>query len=273
MILSTTLHESRVAAPLPAHRPAFDALASHLVAHRDEGVLFCPSPGNWGDSLINAGSREFLQAHRIPYREVRRDRLLGLPGIKDSHVLVGGGGGWCEFWHTTPELVVELLPKVRHVTVLPTTYSNAPLEIPESSNLTLFARDDGPSLEWQPEAIFCHDMAFHCNDGMGHRPGSGRLLAFREDKESRFVGSVPAENHDLSLEGRGFDDPRPLYKTLSGYAEIHTDRLHLAIASAQVGLDVRLYGTGYPKIEHVYSASLSGIFPNVIMGEDEERPQ
>jgi exopolysaccharide biosynthesis predicted pyruvyltransferase EpsI len=259
--------------PLPQHAAEFAVLAAHLRERSEQPIVFCPSPGNWGDSLINAGSREFFRSNSIPYREVRRENIEQVPNLDQKHVVLGGGGGWCEFWHTTPELVLELLPRVGHLTVLPTTFSTVPLEVPQSEKLTLFARDKSSSLEFRPDSVFCHDMAFHCSDGRGvmTRDG-GTLFAFRGDKEAKTEGGLPSGNWDISLDGKGHDDPRPFYNELSNYSVVFSDRLHVAIASAQLGLCVHLFRSAYPKIELVYNSSLESTFPLVTLEKDEDRP-
>jgi CDP-glycerol glycerophosphotransferase len=255
--------------PHPNHASEFAALAGH-VRDVEPGaqLLFCPSPGNWGDSIINAGTRNFLDHYGWAYVELSREKLFDHPGLSAAHVLVGGGGGWCEFWHTTPELVERLAPRVRHLTVLPTTFGPVPQEPVLGSNVTLFARDDTYSLRQQPGATFCHDMAFHYAPPRVEREAAEvQLHAFRTDRErnASIESEVPGErqNRDISLEDKGLADPRGLYTALSSFSRVSTDRLHVAIASAQIGLDVELFPSGYPKIESVYDSSIAGTFPNV----------
>lgn len=262
-------------APRPSHAPQFKRLAQCI---RDDAagapLVFCPSPGNWGDSLINAGSRAFLAHHGFAYVELRRESILEHPNLAASHVLVGGGGGWCEFWHTTPELVSSLAPKVRSITVLPTTFGVPPTQPEPMEGVRLFARDDSYSVSNRPDAIFCHDMAFH----LSPEPAKGRsslkhLSAFRNDGE-RDRASTQFEdpaNRDVSLEGDGFSTSGGFYDRLREYGTVDTDRLHVAIAGAQLGLAVTLYPGAYPKIESVYRSSLEGTFPNVSLGGPQER--
>lgn len=249
--------------PLPQHTPEFDALAAHIQSVGLFPVVFVPSPGNWGDSLINAGSREFLRSYSLDYIEVRREAVLNLEGTSELHVIVGGGGGWCKYWHSTPEFIMELLPKAGHLTVLPTTIADAPSSPDPAENMTLFSRGlTGMERDDYP-LKYCHDMAFHCSDAAGYKASvNGDMLAFRQDKES-LKGTQPAENFDLSLLGDGFTDPRGFYHALSRNARIQTDRLHIGIAAAQLGLDVQLYPSAYPKLQGVYTKSISGVFENV----------
>ncbi|WP_404351023.1 hypothetical protein LG324_01155 [Phycicoccus jejuensis] len=205
--------------------------------------------------------------------ELRRERILEHRNLAASHVLVGGGGGWCEFWHTTPELVSSLKSKVRSITVLPTTFGVPPTEPEPTEGVRLFARDNSYSLGNRSDAIFCHDMAFYLSPEpvQGGSP-LNHLSAFRNDGE-RDRASTQFEdpaNRDLSLEGDGFSASAGFYDRLREYGSVNTDRLHVAIAGAQLGLDVTLYPSAYPKIESVYRSSLEGTFPNVSIGGHRE---
>src|SRR5699024_6446130 len=104
----------------------FKELARHIRNIGDEPIVFIPSPGNWGDSLINAGTREFLRDFEIPYMERKRTEAHDLKNLKRMHIVIGGGGGWCRFWHSTPEYVMAIRSKAMHVTVLPTSVADAP---------------------------------------------------------------------------------------------------------------------------------------------------
>lgn len=227
-------------------------------------MIFVPSPGNWGDSLINAGTREFLAAHSFKYSEVRRSDVLQFPNLDACHIVVGGGGGWCRFWHSTPEFVNSLLQECGHVTVLPTSFADAPIVPPNGPKLTLYSRGrtglESPSLNFR----LCHDMAFYCSDQTNSSPDlNDTLNAFREDSESA-LGKPAEHNYDISLQGDGFTDPRPFYHKISQYSRVRTDRLHVGIAAAQLGLRVDLFPSGYPKVEGVYFHSIEGLFPAVV---------
>lgn len=256
--------------------PEFDALAAHLtrISGRQR-LVFCPSPGNWGDAIINAGTRRFLRRYNFSFEEVSRSHLVKHSELSDAHVLIGGGGGWCEFWHTTPELVEKIALRTRHMTVLPTTFGLVPNKPTLAGNVTLFARDTQYSLKQQPTARFCHDMAFFFAppEELSQGAGKGHLNAFRKDRESTDPNSRRLEsdmNFDISLEGTGFTDPYGLYERIGSYGSVATDRLHVGIASAQLGLEVKLYASAYPKVESVFASTMQGVYPNVSFVESRE---
>lgn len=254
------------AMPLEQHLPAFRDLALHLQTLAPMRLIFVPSPGNWGDSLINAGTREFLAAYSFEYTELIRNDVIQLTELANCHLVVGGGGGWCRFWHSTPEFVDQVLPSCGHVTILPTSIADAPIIPHTGNNLTIYSRGTTGLEDSNLNIRYCHDMAFHCSDAAAvavSAKGTESLNAFREDKESALV-RVPERNYDVSLQGDGFTDTRPLYHQLAQFSVIRTDRLHLAIAAAQLGIRVDLYPSGYAKIEGVYFQSMKDHFPSVI---------
>ncbi|MEI6211401.1 MAG: polysaccharide pyruvyl transferase family protein [bacterium] len=98
----------------------------------------------------------------------------------------------------------------------------------------------------------------------------GVLQAFRCDKErSRSV--LPAGNIDVSrilrcanlspLQAAG--TMQMMCRLIDGYAEVRTDRLHVAIAAALLGKQVKLYANSYYKCEAVFRFSLAKRFPGV----------
>lgn len=75
----------------------------------NEKILYCPSPGNWGDALINFGTSQFLDFYGIEFDEANRQQVTEYAHVdetsKNKVLLVGGGGGWCKNWPTTRAFV------------------------------------------------------------------------------------------------------------------------------------------------------------------------
>lgn len=110
-------------------------------------------------------------------------------------------------------------------------------------------------------------------------PGTGDVLhAFRIDQE-RTWSKLPWANIDVSrlLKCKNLSPVQAAYTTqmmfrfINGYREVRTDRLHVAIAAALLGKQVKMYANNYYKCEAVYKASFEGRFPNVTwMGGENE---
>lgn len=250
--------------------PQFDKLASVIQDRSElETVDFCPSPGNWGDSLINLGTSQFLKAYSIPYRQVSRKVLLEEDVTKKNRVLVvGGGGGWCSVWSSTAPFVSKVSGLYGHVVVLPSTYEPDQVEIvSDCQNVTLVSRD-GAVPSGLKDNFSCHDMAFFIDREEGFDPQTGPsrfsgIQAFRHDKESALAESQrPAKNYDLSLLGNAFDRPHELFTILSRFANVSTDRLHIGIAACLMGINVNLYPSKLNKIPGVYAHSVQSAYPH-----------
>lgn len=234
-----------------------------------ETVDFCPSPGNWGDSLINLGSTQFLDVYDIPYRRVLRQEVTEEEVVRKSRVLVvGGGGGWCSVWSSTAPFVAEASKLYDHVVVLPSTYEPDQVErVSHCRNVTLVSRD-GTVPPGSRDNFSCHDMAFFIDQEDNFNPPLGpsrfsRLNAFRHDKESGLEANRrPANNYDLSLLGNAFDRPHEFFVLLSRFANVSTDRLHIGIAACLLGLNVKLYPSKLDKIPGVHEHSIRAKYPH-----------
>lgn len=96
------------------------------------------------------------------------------------------------------------------------------------------------------------------------------LFCYRTDSESN-GGILPPNNIDLSdVFQFGVETPesaalatQTLLMFLKRFKTIHTDRLHIGISSALLGLDVRFHANNYFKCRAVYEYSMQGRFKNV----------
>lgn len=244
----------------------FTQLADTVLRLAETGpIVFSPAKGNWGDGLINIGTRQFLETLGIPFTERNKNSIetdLNSGFFKNKVVLMGGGGAWSRNFNNARKFSDQVAEQAKHVLVLPTTFDLPPLD---KSNITYFARDKFSSLKTIPEAKFCHDMAFFIDLNLNNPENRiWRLFAMRSDREgTNLVEHVP-NNFDLSKLGDGdytFSDP--LFNILNNFKLICTDRLHLAIASAMLGRAVKLIPGNYAKSHDVYRSSISENYPNV----------
>lgn len=232
-----------------------------------EGRLidFYPSPGNWGDALINLGSQQFLEAHGITVRELRRPDASDKDDLDAGArvAIVGGGGGWNRNWYSTIGFVETLQRLYHHVIVLPSSYDYEMLASIDRERVTLFTRAADADAA---DVAFCHDMAFFCyvptlpGQRLGHP-----LIALRRDKERHAKAIDPDRNWDLSLLGTAETDPIEFFQIINRFQTIFTDRLHIAIAGAMLGREVWLLDGNYRKNEGVFLASLAPHFRHVEM--------
>ncbi|MDQ0865808.1 hypothetical protein [Arthrobacter globiformis] len=230
-------------------------------------VYFIPSPGNWGDALINTGTVQFLDSIGCNYETRSRAELLyeisqvGDDSILELLVIVGGGGGWCETWFSTRDFVSSIAPGVSRVLVLPTTYALKKNPGPDA-NVIYFSRDSKLASKHLPEALFCHDMAFFLAADVEQEPHTlPRLVALRADREQSPSAKKFEFSVDVSLLGDAFSPVAPLLQIVSRFEHVVSDRLHVAIAGCLLNKSVTLLPGNYEKSREVFAASISPHFP------------
>ena len=238
----------------------------HQLEKRCAGATFhyYPSPGNWGDALINEGTRQFFDENMLDCKVLARDwanqlkESASLPGAPLA--VVGGGGGWCRNWGSTIRFVELLASLYENVLVLPTTFDDefGPLSL---DNVIYFSRDKHISGN---NIFYCPDMAFYLTvPDLKEAIIDYPLLAFRRDKERNSESPILDRNWDLSLLGDSWTSSSILFEIISRFKVIYTDRLHVSIAAAMIGREVKLLDGNYQKNRRVYSASMENNFANV----------
>jgi len=164
------------------------------------------------------------------------------------------------------------LPRDQRIIVLPNSIDDKVAKVlSEFPNLHLHCRGRESLAIARRHGISCglsHDVALSIDYTPWKRQGTGVLRCFRVDRESA-TNHRPADNHDISLDAVKAFTPENcteiahrFISTIAGYAEVETDRLHVAIVAAMLGKQVRLYNGIDHKIREVYEFSLSG-FANV----------
>ncbi len=251
------------------HETCFSELASHLVRiSRTCALFYVANPGNWGDALIAAGTRQFLNHYRIPNINLPFRLCRSLPKTafrllsrRRRSVLLYGGGGSLTRHYRRPGKLKRLAAKFDGLFLLPSTICLDLAAEPIHPNTTAFRRDRFQSAAYCPGSSFCHDLAFFLQ--MPPVPiGREEACFFREDAEAPDT-ITPENNLDLSALGTHKSSPDAFVRSIGRYRTIHTNRLHVGIASAMLGRETHLYPNDYFKIQAVFRSSLEDFFPNV----------
>lgn len=253
-----------------------DAVLRDALQHaaRKNGRLVVAS-GNAGDGLIHAGASALLQHHGLALPLCDEHALPHLPA---GSVAVVVGGAMIEgIWDERVRHLRMHLERGGEVILLACTlFGFEPVLRRHAGQITAFLRDR-PSCEnaraCGVTAHLTHDLAFAIPTDFyrahWHR-GDQPLTAFRTDAE-RARQDIPFGNVDLSLlwNGNIWTDPaltlqrcEMLAGLMSGYDRIETDRLHLSILGAALGLSVTLHATARGKTAAVYEHTLAR-FPNI----------
>lgn len=248
---------------LPEMSHDFDALAADLRAASDgRPVVWLPNPGNWGAALTRAATREFLAANDIAFREVGRiGRADLLRALLARDVLVhGGGGAWSDRFPGAWLAVRRAAPWFRRTVVLPSAYGR-PVRLDRCS---LWARDRGASLAFAPASRFCHDLGFF--PGPIDAPaGEGTGWFLRDDALSRTSRPDGPRAPDLSSRGDHLSPLEPFLAEIARFEEIHTDRVHVAIAACRMGRRVHVHAVEGPMLSDLFEASIAPFFPGAVL--------
>jgi exopolysaccharide biosynthesis predicted pyruvyltransferase EpsI len=111
-------------------------------------------------------------------------------------------------------------------------------------------------------------MAFYIgNEFSSSGKGTGTGHFFRTDAESRRELKLRPDNLDISMLGNQVSQVAPFFESIDRFAEILTDRLHVAIAACLLGKQVHLYPNTYFKNRAVYLSSIKDYFKDVYFHE------
>lgn len=251
---------------------AFDDLADSLhVTVAGRPILFFINPGNWGDSLIREGAETFFRAKGFRYHSVRfRDILKGRltlqeakdwSGFEDPAFVFNGNGRFVGHYRGI-ETLASVAGQFETSIFLPQTLTFDPFRSGFPLKSKFFVRDRFQSQDVLPNAPFCHDMAFYLElESKGQGRGEGWL--FREDVEAPKGQVLHKTNRDISKLGKAHTPIGGFIEAIDPFETIHTNRLHVGIASALLGKKVNLYANDYFKIRAIYESSIKPYFPNV----------
>jgi len=237
-------------------------------------VQYVANHGNAGDAIIAQATAGIVER-------------LGLILDDDANtVLVGGGGNLVPFQHCGSLMEkINKIPADKSVVMLPCSLDGSyPAELKKVSqfhpSFTVLCREEVTfrlAVNAGLNAVRCSDVAFTLDLPKFSIPiGGNHLTAFRGDSESADrvrLGTLNrlGKNQDLSLmfeqrwwtlDEKTEEVAMAFVSFLLKFASVDTDRLHVAIISARLGLYVRFWPNGYHKNEGVFVASLTE-FPNV----------
>lgn len=254
----------------------FDNLHT-VIAEKGRGkkIFDAPNKGNWGDGLIHAGTVQFLNDKKIPFKQVGRPTFQAIQTaieptgmrLEGAILLAGGGGSWSKNYGGSRAFLTQCATLFDHVIVLPATYELPPLDLP-SDRITYFRRDKFNSRETNPASNFCHDMAFYLNhDLVSSCPLIDVGNFFRDDKEKNQNSSLPPGNLDISMFGTEGKGTKPFFQLLTNYKSARTDRMHVAIACCLLGIECELFPGNYFKSSAVFKSSIETNFKTCRLGD------
>lgn len=242
-------------------------LRAYLDKYKNSKVDFFRFPGNYGDSLIWHGTKKLLSSLDIS------ETYVDISSPKYNEVLlIDGGGNFVDYYSDIRDFLIKKKSLYSKIIILPhTIFGEKQIEVLNniSSKLTIFCREKVSAKFLEDNLIhgivyLWHDCAFY-NEFSQTVTGNGVLNAFRSDKES-IISVLPESNIDLSYNGYATKPLSELIDVLQKYAEVNTDRLHIAICATLLGKQVRLFPNSYYKNKAVFDYSLRK-YPNICFVE------
>ena len=242
-------------------------LKKFLERHKNKSVDFFRFPGNYGDSLIWHGTKKLLSLLNISEHYVE----ISSPKYNDV-LFIDGGGNLVDYYSDVKDFLLKKPNLYNEVVILPhTIFGEKQIEVLNniSSNLIVFCREkvSAKFLEdrlTHGEVYLWHDCAFY-NEFFQVSAGRGVFNAFRSDKES-ILHILPESNNDISYNGYATKPLNDLIDILQEYAQVNTDRLHIAIGATLLRKQVRFFPNSYYKNKAVFDYSLKK-FLNIIFVE------
>lgn len=208
---------------------------------------YMKNTGNWGDSLIDYGNKRLFKELGLNYKEMPPNTKEPI----DGPFVLGGGGSFCKYWHSTALKANKFAALGNEVIILPSTYAydcNLP------NNVTLFSRDDvyhdfSVKKNVHPEivpdlALFADKENVCCN--------LGKLYAYRTniDRHPDRPEELPLNNFDFSSFVSEKFEPKLFLRIVGSYNEIESDRLHIILGAVIQQVDnIIIRPNGYRKNE------------------------
>lgn len=233
-------------------------LETFLKKYSNKKVDFFRFNGNYGDSLIWHGTMKLLGRLSVDVNYVDIDS-----SIENNILIIDGGGNFVDYYSDVRNFLSLKHKKYNEVVILPHTISGEKQKefLKElGSNVAIFCREEESFnfVKDNSDRVQCYlsqDCAFY-NDLSGYeKVGTGTLSAFRNDNESSF-DKKPIDNIDISYAGWCKKPLGDFLEKISAYAEIRTDRLHVAIAATLLNKKIMLFPNSYYKNLSVYEYSL-----------------
>ncbi|WP_263841235.1 polysaccharide pyruvyl transferase family protein [Salinibacter sp.] len=132
-------------------------------ASRGSKILYCPNPGNAGDSIIAYSTIEGLKSKNISYDKIYLEDEVR--DVKDRTIVYGGGGNLIPEYSYAKKFVKKFSKEAETLIVLPqTVYGNERFIKNLKGNVTVFCRDER-SFEWvlqkskNANVYLSHDLA------------------------------------------------------------------------------------------------------------------
>jgi exopolysaccharide biosynthesis predicted pyruvyltransferase EpsI len=261
-----------------------------LARYVGKPVLYVPNPGNAGDALIAVGTFQAFGRAGVPF-EVADETA----DIEGRVVFLGGGGNLVPLYEDTARTLARCVGKASEVVLLPHTVRGHEATLARlDATCTVVCREPesyahvraaGP----RARTVLAHDMVFHLDvwallaDSELVARGQSLIDEQLADAGLNRAALNALEITDFSRLDREASEARPsslldpsdvfafgtspveaplaafcFLMTLRQARRIETDRLHVGLAAALLGIPCELRDNNYGKNAAVFAHSLAG---------------
>nr|QBK89084.1 MAG: glycosyl transferase family 8 [Mimivirus LCMiAC02] len=249
-----------------------------LQQYKNREIIYIPNPGNAGDSLIVFGTIQVFDKIGLNYK-------FGNINTKYVNKLLfyAGGGNLVGIYSNCR----KFLNRNKHnneIVLLPHTVKREDKLIKSlNDNIKIICREKisyiyvHNLIKNKNNVFLSKDMAFYI-EGKGieeykNKQGNGACNCYRRDREKTNI-PIPKNNVDISHTlGKVGNTSNPkiiknvslsIFKYLSKYNTINTNRLHVAIAGSLLNKNVNLYANSYYKNKAMYEYSIKSIYEKTV---------
>jgi exopolysaccharide biosynthesis predicted pyruvyltransferase EpsI len=186
-------------------------------------ILYCPNPGNAGDSIINYKIIHELEKRKLRYKIINIDYE---GKVKNKLVVYGGGGNLVEGYSYAKKFIEKFHRRAKNMIVLPhTIYGNEKLIRDLKSSVTLFCREKKSFCfvsEINPEAevFLSHDVVFDVNTEKLLNKKRKVLKRIRENAFDSVKSKLKRENQNIRTRYACVEGAKAYWNITSGRKKI-----------------------------------------------------
>lgn len=262
-------------------------IETFLQSYAHKKIRYCANGGNAGDAIIAFATYQLFEKLHLSFKT-----MLSTEKTANEIIFFSGGGNLIEnFYNDAYYFLQQNLSQNKEIIILPhTIFGYAEIFSHKApANLIVICREQqsydrlvtagfplkqlyiAPDLAFTlPSSLFTsYKMQKNC---------TGVANCFRTDGEQTNI-IKPTDNRDISFSWNGHlwanvDLAKYVSLSLAAYlspfAEVRTNRLHIAILAALMGKQVFLYPNSYWKNKAIYEYTIQQHFPNVTFVNESE---
>ncbi|WP_223241419.1 polysaccharide pyruvyl transferase family protein [Flammeovirga sp. EKP202] len=228
-------------------------------------VYYIQNIGNAGDALINQSTFDYFELIGLDYEVIN---WYDARNLKEEIIIYGGGGSLVRYYSHCKRALEGIIHCNQMILLPCTVEGHEDFLRSAGSNLTIYCRerisyDYLKKINHKINVFMSEDMALRYESNAFTKANSKKVLkVFREGVEG--ISRKPCNDISVTLNNADWwrsanckSVVDSFFNYINEYQEVHTNRLHVAIAASLLDKEVTLYDGSYYKNRAVYEFSLS----------------